>query len=34
VENGPGVEWLNAAPICAEDRAKVFGGTAARLLGM
>lgn len=32
VDNKPGVDWLNSAPICAEDRAKVFGGTARTLL--
>ena len=32
VDNKQGVDWLNAAPICAEDRAKVFGTTATSLL--
>lgn len=30
--NKEGVDWLNAAPVCAEDRAKIFSGNAARLL--
>jgi 2,3-dihydroxybenzoate decarboxylase len=32
VENAPGVEWINAAPIAAEDKAKILGENARRLL--
>jgi predicted TIM-barrel fold metal-dependent hydrolase len=30
--NKPATEWLHAVPLCAEDRAKLAGGTAKRLL--
>ncbi len=30
--NNPATEWLHQVPLCAEDRAKLAGGTAKRLL--
>jgi predicted TIM-barrel fold metal-dependent hydrolase len=30
--NQPATEWLNSVPLCAEDRAKLAGGNAKRLL--
>jgi 2,3-dihydroxybenzoate decarboxylase len=32
VDNRQGVDWVNTAPISAEDREKLFGGNARRLL--
>jgi predicted TIM-barrel fold metal-dependent hydrolase len=32
VENEPGVKWLEGAPLCAEDKAKIFATNAKRLL--
>jgi predicted TIM-barrel fold metal-dependent hydrolase len=32
VANAAGVRWLKDAPLCAEDRAKIFAGNAKRLL--
>jgi 2,3-dihydroxybenzoate decarboxylase len=32
VANPPGVEWAKRIPLCAEDRAKILGGNAKRLL--
>jgi 2,3-dihydroxybenzoate decarboxylase len=32
VPNPPGVEWINGAPICAEDRAKILSGNVQKLL--
>ena len=34
VENTGATEWLAHAPICEEDKAKIFGGNAKRLLRM
>ena len=34
VENPPATQWLGAAPICDEDKAKIFSGNARRLLRM
>jgi predicted TIM-barrel fold metal-dependent hydrolase len=34
VENTAATEWLSAAPICDEDKAKIFSGNAKRLLRM
>ena len=34
VDNKPGVEWMDTVPLCAEDRAKILNGNAARLLRM
>ena len=34
VENTAATDWLAAAPICDEDRAKIFSGNAKRLLRM
>ena len=30
--NQPATEWLHQVPLCAEDRAKLAGGNAKRLL--
>jgi 2,3-dihydroxybenzoate decarboxylase len=32
VENKDGVEWMKQVPLCAEDREKILGGNAKRLL--
>ena len=32
MENGPGVAWLKDAPLAEDDRAKIAGGNAMRLL--
>ena len=32
VANKPGTDWLPTIPLCAEDRAKIAGGNATRLL--
>jgi predicted TIM-barrel fold metal-dependent hydrolase len=32
VPNAPGPKWMERVPLCAEDRAKIFGGNAAKLL--
>jgi 2,3-dihydroxybenzoate decarboxylase len=32
VENEPGVRWLESAPISHDDRLKIFGGNARRVL--
>jgi predicted TIM-barrel fold metal-dependent hydrolase len=32
VLNKPGTDWLPTIPLCAEDRAKIAGGNAVRLL--
>ena len=34
VENRPATEWMAGAPICEEDKTKIFGGNARRLLRM
>jgi 2,3-dihydroxybenzoate decarboxylase len=34
VENALATRWLEAAPICDEDKAKVLSGNAKRLLRM
>jgi predicted TIM-barrel fold metal-dependent hydrolase len=34
VANAPATQWLAAAPLCEEDKAKIFGGNAKRLLSM
>ena len=30
--NGPGRQWLDAAPVAEQDRALIFGGNARKLL--
>ena len=32
VANKPGTDWLPTIPLCAEDKAKIAGGNAVRLL--
>ena len=32
VANGPAVEWMKDVPLSGEDKAKIFGGNAKRLL--
>jgi 2,3-dihydroxybenzoate decarboxylase len=32
VPNPPGTAWMERVPLCAEDRAKILGGNAAKLL--
>ena len=32
VENSPGTQWMERVPLCAEDREKILGGNARRLL--
>jgi predicted TIM-barrel fold metal-dependent hydrolase len=32
VENLPGMKWMEIVPLSAEDKAKIYGGNAARLL--
>jgi 2,3-dihydroxybenzoate decarboxylase len=32
VLNKPGTDWLPTIPLCAEDKGKIAGGNAARLL--
>src|SRR5690606_39413560 len=32
VPNEPGPKWMERVPLCAEDRAKILGGNAERLL--
>src|SRR5262249_45428861 len=32
VPNPPGPAWMEHVPLCAEDRTKILGGNAARLL--
>lgn len=32
VDNRPGVDWARRVPLCEEDRAKILGGNARRLL--
>jgi len=32
VENLPGMQWMEIVPLSAEDKAKIYGGNAARLL--
>ena len=34
VENAPATQWLAAAPICDEDKAKILGGNAKHVLRM
>jgi len=34
VANSPGVEWMEALSLSAEDKAKILNGNAKRLLGM
>jgi 2,3-dihydroxybenzoate decarboxylase len=34
VANKPATEWMGRVPLCAEDRAKILGGNAQRLLKM
>jgi predicted TIM-barrel fold metal-dependent hydrolase len=34
VANPPGIDWINGAPICAEDRAKILSGNVQKLLKM
>jgi 2,3-dihydroxybenzoate decarboxylase len=32
VENGPGTKWMETVPLSAEDKEKILGGNAKRLL--
>jgi 2,3-dihydroxybenzoate decarboxylase len=34
VANKPATEWMGRVPLCAEDRAKILGGNAKKLLKM
>lgn len=34
VDNKPGTDWLMAAPISEDDKARIAGGNAAKLLGL
>jgi 2,3-dihydroxybenzoate decarboxylase len=34
VENAPGTTWMEGAPLCQEDREKILGGNARKLLRM
>ena len=34
VENTAATQWMAAAPLCEEDKAKILGGNAKRLLHM
>jgi predicted TIM-barrel fold metal-dependent hydrolase len=34
VENAPATRWLEAAPICDEDKAKILSGNSKRVLRM
>jgi 2,3-dihydroxybenzoate decarboxylase len=32
VENEPGMKWMETVPLSAEDKEKIYGGNAKRLL--
>jgi 2,3-dihydroxybenzoate decarboxylase len=34
VTNPPGIEWMKTVPLCDEDKAKILGGNAKKLLRM
>ena len=34
VPNEPGPKWMEHVPLCAEDKAKILGGNAAKLLNL
>jgi 2,3-dihydroxybenzoate decarboxylase len=31
-DSKPGVAWMDGVPLCAEDKAKILGGNAQRML--
>jgi 2,3-dihydroxybenzoate decarboxylase len=34
VANKPGTDWMQGVPLCDEDKIKILGGNARRLLRM